>query len=237
MLGCGFGTRSVMHPGIRIICLVVFGLLLSLGGGKAVLPGVLIAVVLYLGPRRHLLGGVFPMLRRMRFLFISLALIYLWFTPGAPLLPVLGHWSPSGAGAREAGDRILVLLLIILMVHLLLQTTGKEQLIGGILWLATPLTFFGLASTRLAVRVTLVLHMMEAVLALGTQAAATTEQGKHLDYLARRIALRYQAALEYADQQLPLTLDVQDAGVPPIGQWSYPVILACVIVGLPRLWS
>lgn len=224
-----------MDPAIRIVCLVVFGLLVSLGGAPALLPGILIVLIGYAGPRLHLLRSGLPLLRRLRFLFLSLALVYLWFTPGVPLLPELGDWSPSVAGMWQAAVRISVLVSIVFMVHLLLQTTTKEQLISGILWLAAPLQKLGFATTRLAVRISLTVHMMESILARGP-GGKVQGQDKPLDYLAQRIALRYQEALAYADNQLPLDLEIQPVAAPPLWQWCYPLLLTALMLGVPGFW-
>ncbi len=228
-------TGAAVHPVIRVLGLVLFGLSLSVGGLSALPSAGLLLLALYFGSRWRCLLSAGALLRRLRFLFLSLALVYFWLTPGEPLWPRLGVWSPTAAGAEEALARILILVSIVLAVHLLQRTTSKEQMIGTILWLAAPLQRLGVASTRLAVRVTLVLHLMESVLAARPD-DTTVVASSTLDGVAQRIARRYRLALLEADRLSPPVLTVADIGAPPWWQWSYLLLPPVLLLWLPGLW-
>jgi len=64
-----------MHPVIRLIGFMVLGAGLMAGGVKEV---ALLAAALYLGSRTSP-AGVWPLLRRARWLFLSLVILYFWF--------------------------------------------------------------------------------------------------------------------------------------------------------------
>ncbi|HEX6928289.1 MAG TPA: hypothetical protein VF267_03495 [Gammaproteobacteria bacterium] len=101
-----------MHPVIRILCLLVIALLAPW------LPPLALALVATLLvawglARPHTGRAMLRALRRVRWLILSLLILYLWFTPGDPLLPALAALSPTGTGAGMAMHRIGVLAIMV----------------------------------------------------------------------------------------------------------------------------
>lgn len=176
------------------------------------------------------------MVRRMRWLFLSLFIIYCWFTPGTPLplaLPasMLG-WLPTLQGLAEASIRIASLVTIVLAVHLLLHITSREQLLGAIYWWLNPLGYAGIAHERLAIRIALVLETVPKVQLLIHQALAEHRQTDHSSACApgsilastgQVSAALYQNVLTHAEQQVCRTIEIPTITSPPVWQWLFPV--------------
>lgn len=77
-------------------------------------------------------------LKRPRWLLVSLVLIHLAFTPGAPLFP--GLFSvPTLQGIEDGLLRAALLVLLMLAAHLLMQSTAREALRAALLWFSAPL--------------------------------------------------------------------------------------------------
>ena len=74
-----------MHPVIRVISLIVLGSVLALSQGRTVFFATALMLALYVATSTTHLAPAFKMLRRMRWLFISIIGFYFWFTPGQPL--------------------------------------------------------------------------------------------------------------------------------------------------------
>src|SRR3569623_569741 len=71
-----------MHPVIRLVCFMMLSLALAVGGWLHLLLGALVAAVLFARAGAAAWVTIMPMMRRMRWLWLSLVVIYFWFTPG-----------------------------------------------------------------------------------------------------------------------------------------------------------
>lgn len=117
--------RFTLHPHIRLVSFLIFAAFVAV-------------------------GKPWPLLRRMRWLFLSLLIICLWFTPGQPLLPTFSS-TPTLEGIEEGLQRIVALVLLALAASLLLQTTPRAPLLAALGWI-------GIKTERLAVRIALTLE-------------------------------------------------------------------------------
>lgn len=154
-------TRWLPHPAAQImiwICLAVLvqamhGLVL-MAFGSAVLALAMAVCALRL----------IRLLRRTRWIFISLLLIYAYATPGTPCLAQLGAFSPGCEGMLEGGMQLMRLLTVLAGLSVLLALLPTAQLIGGLFILAYPLRFLGFSRERLAVRLALTLGYAESAM-------------------------------------------------------------------------
>ena len=94
------------------------------------------------------------MLKRLKWLFISILIVYLFFTPGQLLWPDV-VWSPTVEGLMQGLLRVAVLVLLVAAVNILISSTDQDEFLSAILWCLRPLSFVGLPHERLAVRITL----------------------------------------------------------------------------------
>ena len=127
-------------------------LLLLLGGP------VLAAALVFCGARLHTL------LRRTRWIMISLLLIYAYATPGEALFAQLGAYSPTLEGAQDGLLQLGRLSCMLAALAMLLAGLNRQQLIGGLYVLAYPLRYLGVSRERIAVRLALTLHYADSVM-------------------------------------------------------------------------
>ncbi len=218
-----------MHPAIRIVMLVVFAALLAQGGLPRLLLSFALLAILYGVVRTVGLAVLGRMLKRMRWLFVSLAVVYLWFTPGDPLFPVLGAASPTIDGLRSGALRVGLLIVLVTAVNLLLQSTSREQLLVGLYWLARPLQWLGFSRERLAVRMVLVLETVPHLQSL-LRNRKSDLHGKSAVRLAGETAARYfETALEKAERAPCSTIEIPEGCRPPVYQWLYPMVLGVLV--------
>ena len=236
-----------MHAVIKIICFLVFAAAVSIGETPVLLLGVLMIAPLYVfnvseKGRAHL-GTAMAMLKRLRWLFLSIFIIYLFFSPGILLWPEW-LWGPTKEGVMLGLSRIAVLVLIVAAVNVLLSSTEQSEFLAAVHWCLQPLSWFGLPHERLAVRIALTVESVSAV----------------------RDAYRHESRAEPAEEQQPVpahssvhnpeskimaitntahrlfTKVVKDAETaslreialpeqsrPPLQQWSIPLLLVVVI--------
>lgn len=147
------------------------------------------------------------MLSRMRWLFLSLLIIYFWFTPGQPLL--FSH-GPTREGIEAGLLRISSLIILVGSVSLLLQTTARAQLIAAILWLALPLRWIGIKADRLAVRIVLTLETVVKAQHLMSQCVSTEERLSPIASIGNVASSLFQGIIARAEQTSCQTIEIPD---------------------------
>ncbi|HEB91890.1 MAG TPA: hypothetical protein ENI94_00140 [Gammaproteobacteria bacterium] len=233
-----------MHPVIKIILFLIYAAAIAFGGVTTLLAGAVLMLVLYLpGPGERLLLA-FRMLRRMRWFFLSIALVYLLFTPGR-LLFSAWPWGPTLEGLAGGGLRIASLVLIVFAVNLLLRTTPRPALISAILWCLTPLAWVGLPRERLAVRIALTLDAVDSVQVIYRHRPRDDEHGAEppvnihpasLKARLWRIGATAQrlvsAVIEQAESAPVVAIEVPRPSSPALLQWLYPLLLGALFMVL-----
>lgn len=98
---------------------------------------------------------------RLRWLLLSIGVLYLGFTPGEPL----SVWTPglSWEGLWEGSRRILVLITLLAAVYWLLVTTPVPQLVAAMDQLMRPLQWLGVPTQRVTARIALTLAAVDGV--------------------------------------------------------------------------
>lgn len=119
--------------------------------------GMMLAMAFLLS--RHKLA---QLLRRTRWIMVSLWLIYAFTTPGEPLLAL--DWSPTREGVLEGGVQMLRLWVALAGLAILLGRLHRSQLIAGLYSVFLPLQWLGLSRERCAVRLALTLNYAEAAM-------------------------------------------------------------------------
>ncbi|MBK1673823.1 hypothetical protein CKO35_11000 [Ectothiorhodospira shaposhnikovii] len=218
-----------MHPALKILGVILFILcvaqagwiVLGVGGGLAV------AALAATGPAG--VSQFWNMSRRLKWFFLSIILVFGWFTPGAPLLDWAGSWSPAREGLMMGLQRTLVLVLAVAAVVWLLQATSRESLVRGLLWLTRPLAPLGLPRERFAVRLVLTLEALPQVrilAAAGRPGFLPEGRMARLRGLGHRATGLFREVLEQAEKAPlePIRLDP----LPPPGllQW----LVLCLIL-------
>jgi len=222
-----------MHPVIRVVSFLVFCVALARPD-----PGQLIVAVLLIGGLLFTLTlaqvrQTLVMVRRLRWLLLSILVIYGWFTPGVPLdLPLPEYLLPTRAGLEEGAPRVLTLILILLAAGILLVSTSRQQLIAALYWLLSPLRHLRWPPERLAIRLALTLDYVTRQASLWqippTTPATRGIRGR-ITHIAQHLAGLLPQLFEQAEQ--PSTREVTLDILPPpsVRQWGWPVLL---VIGL-----
>jgi energy-coupling factor transport system permease protein len=147
-----------MHPFVKIACFFFLLLLLQYLSPStiAVLCGLicLLAAVLNLPHFSQLI-------KRMRWLFVSLLLVYGYATPGEYLAFLPLNVAPSFEGLHLGLMQIAKLLIAVASLSALFASASKSQLMAGLWTLLSPLRLVGLNVERFTVRMLLTLHYVE----------------------------------------------------------------------------
>ncbi|PKO84297.1 MAG: hypothetical protein CVU17_03885 [Betaproteobacteria bacterium HGW-Betaproteobacteria-11] len=143
------------HPASLILLwLALLAATASHGGPLLLLVtlALVLAALVLAAPHLHRL------LRRSRWLLLTLFVLFAWMTPGTPL-----PWLPgiSSEGLQLAAEHVLRLVLALATLALVLQILSPVALVAGIRSLLAPLAAFGLSRDRIAVRLALTLEEVE----------------------------------------------------------------------------
>lgn len=103
----------------------------------------------------------FKLLRRTRWLLLSLILVYAFATPGEFLLPALGNFSPSREGLISGGLQALRLAALLAGLAALLSAVPRDPILAGLYFMLRPLSFLRVDIDRIAARVWLTLYYAE----------------------------------------------------------------------------
>lgn len=149
------------HPAVQIFIGVCFALITQLlhGYGLVFLAGLLIAFSIVICPSRF-----FLLIRRTRWILLSIFLIYAYTSTGEALWPQLGAFSPVAGGMNESLLQILRLIAVLACLSILLTSLSQSQFISGLYVLFSPLSVFGVPRERIAVRLALTLRYAENTL-------------------------------------------------------------------------
>ncbi|GAB2883154.1 hypothetical protein GCM10027046_09530 [Uliginosibacterium flavum] len=105
--------------------------------------------------------GWLRIVRRMRYIFLALLILFAWQTPGILMLPGLGAFSPTWDGVQAVQDPVLRLLAVVSVVALMLHYLSIEAWVNSLYILLRPLRVLGFSPERFAVRLRLVLDYVE----------------------------------------------------------------------------
>ncbi len=147
-----------MHPFVKIIYFVLALFLISVLSNQ--LLCLLLVLISVLAATLHLQSFLHT-IKRMRWLFFSVLIIYAFATPGQliPNIPV--NFSPTFEGVEQGLLQIVKLSIAVGALSLLYATSSKEQLILGLYMLLKPLKYLGLNIEKFAVRLFLTLEYVE----------------------------------------------------------------------------
>jgi energy-coupling factor transport system permease protein len=147
-----------MHPFVKIACFFFLLLLLQYlsPSSIAVLCGLICLMAAVLN-----LPHFSQLIKRMRWLFLSLLLVYAYATPGEYLAFLPLNVAPSYEGLHLGLMQIGKLLIAVASLSALFASASKSQLMAGLWTLLSPLRLVGLNVERFTVRMLLTLHYVE----------------------------------------------------------------------------
>ncbi|MCX9155134.1 energy-coupling factor transporter transmembrane protein EcfT [Niveibacterium sp. 24ML] len=131
-----------------VVCAVgIFALQRMSGAGLGAASLLLVAVALCFVRER-----LWPLMRRSRFLFLAVAVLYAFSTPGTLLWASQYRWGPTIEGLSLALLHCSRLAGLIACVALLLGLYSRQSLLGGLYACVRPLTCLGVRVERLVLR-------------------------------------------------------------------------------------
>jgi len=148
----------VKRPHPASLILLGFGALLAAAcqaGSVLALGGLALTLVALVVAASHMR----LLLRRSRWLLLTMLLMFGWLTPGTPLAGIPGA---SQEGLLLAAENLARLMIALSTVALLLNVLSPPQLVAGMRSLLAPLAWLSIPRDRIAVRLALTLNEVES---------------------------------------------------------------------------
>ena len=149
------------HPAVQIflwLCLVLATQTLS-GYTLLLLAGLSILLSIIINASRF-----FIILRRTRWIMLSMFAIYSYIGTGDVLWPQLGAFSPLVLGVHEGFVQLLRLLVILSSLSLLLSLLDQSRLVSGLFRILYVFELFGFNCDRFMVRLVLTIRHVESAI-------------------------------------------------------------------------
>jgi len=230
-----------MHAVIKIVCFLVFSAMVATGEVPVLLLGLALLIPLYAvnlnGQERVHIAPAVTMLKRLRWLFLSIFIIYLFFTPGVLLIPSV-LWGPTEEGVFLGLSRIMVLVLIVAAVNVLLGSTRQMEFLAAVHWCLWPLSWLGLPHERLAVRISLTLETVSAARkafrresrqSTKNDASQNVTKDSKLTAISDTALRLFTQAIDVGEATPLREIAIPDNARPPLIQWGIPLFLASVL--------
>jgi len=145
-----------LHPSSALLVSLIAIVVIQFLG----LAGLALTFAVLLLAARNSAAGWWRLLRRMRWLLVSVWLILAYGASGDALFDL--SWMPTHEGAREATLHVARLMLMLGCLAWLFALLGNQGLLVALQSLLHPLSRFGLGSERLVVRLSLVMRNLQA---------------------------------------------------------------------------
>ena len=151
-----------MHPLIKILCFILVLLLISMLDSLMLFSLMMLSLLMILSLKE---SAFLHAVRRMRWLLLSILIIYAFGTPGelVPGFPV--NFAPTYEGLQSGFVQIEKLLIALAALSLLLTSSPMGQMMLGLYMLLMPFKFAGLNIERFTARLMLTLNYVEELAA------------------------------------------------------------------------
>jgi energy-coupling factor transport system permease protein len=121
----------------------------------------LAVLLLFVAAKMHV-QRLFALMRRARWIALSLLVIYAFLTPGEELWGAGYIPAPTHEGLLDGLMQLSRLVCVLAGLAILLTLLTRTQMISGLYTLCYPVRYIGLSRERIAVRLALTLHYAES---------------------------------------------------------------------------
>ena len=121
-----------------------------------------IAAILALALNSMKNNQFFRSIKRLKWFFLVLIVIFAFNTPGEHLMVSSALISPTYEGLVAGGTQALRIMVMLAALSLVLACNTRQQLISGFYFLFSPLNYLGLDVARFAARLWITLHYVES---------------------------------------------------------------------------
>jgi len=127
-------------------------------------------------------------------------------------------------GILLALERVIVLIIFVLAAHLFLSTTPIPHIIAALQFYLIPLNTIGFNTTKLAIRLALVLDIVHTVQTLYIKKSPTNSKNP-IKIISNKVSELLLEVITQAETTPLRSLEIPLFSNPPLWQWAYPIVL------------
>lgn len=213
-------------PVIQIVCLLVFSIAVVYGSVIDLYLAFFLLAGIYFYSSSLSLRTTWRNLKQLRWLLLTIILLYTWATPGQVLFPAWGVFAISREGILLGLGRCLSLIFIFVAVYWMLNSLSRAELSAALLNLLAVFPMASSAKERIAVRVLLSLEMVPQVKhRISVVMDEISLEDKRHWYKMSWLAKVFDRLLLDMENQPLAVIEMPRQVSIPIVQWSYPLLL------------
>lgn len=168
------------------------------------------------------LEPLISLLKRLRWLLLSLFILHVWFNTAE------FTWIPSKTNLWLAGEKTGVLIAIVFAAYLLLNTTPIQDITAALHWWFKPFKCF-FSPERLAVRLVLILNVVKTVQTLYIDTVSLSAAYSPIESINEKLTRLMTQILTHAETTALHVMEVAELQSPPWWQWLYPMSILSLI--------
>lgn len=149
-----------MHPFVKILGFIVLLICMGLLSQFYLMVLCVLSCMVALGIARKKFSRV---VLRMRWLFLSILVVYAFATPGEYIQPFPFDTAPTYEGLESGLLQVAKLLIALAGLSVLFATSSQVQLMSGLYFLLLPLRWLGLNVERFTARLLLTIDYVETL--------------------------------------------------------------------------
>lgn len=214
-----------MHPVIRIINFLVLAILLARAHPMQMGWVLCVIGLVFIFEKGKGLTSTFILMWRIRWLILSILLLYVW-------IPI-GSYTDS---LWLAGDRIAVLLIMLLALQSLVLNMSRNNIVMGLYAVLLPLKFIGLSRELFVLRLVLTLDSIAQLPnVLNKKENHNEQKGSRIKNLVDRLINAVMNVLTHSEKLSLEPVRIETNSATPIIQWLLPVSIVLVFFSLSNI--
>lgn len=142
----------------QFIALIVFAITLNVWSLSNMLLVMALLLCLFIFQQNN---HFFRLLKRLKWFFLVMFLIFLLNTPGEHIINWPYNMEPTYEGLRAGLKQMLRVALMLATLSLMLTKNTTQQLVSGLYYLMKPLSIIGVDVKRFVARLWLTLHYVD----------------------------------------------------------------------------
>jgi energy-coupling factor transport system permease protein len=216
-----------MHPVIRIATFLIVAVFLSTNNVENLITAAILLLLLFFTyPSSASIKQAVKIIFRLRWLFLSVLVIYGWFSTGDLLFPDWHTLSPYKQGIVHGLIRVAALMMLILSLTQLVFQLSRNDLLGSISWYCYPVKWIGIPEQRVIARLILTINAVQE-LEKKWKKNKQLEVDNHskLQNLYQRVLQLFDDVIATAEHTETRTISVSVLTSPDWYQWLIPLTL------------
>lgn len=211
-----------MHPVIRITTFILLAVLLARAHPMQMGWVLCVIGLCFIFEAGKGLAAALKLLWRVRWLLLSIMLIYVWMPVGTITESL---WL--------AAHRMALLVTMLLALQALVLNMARDDIVLGLYMTLFPFTIFGLSREKMVMRLILTLESVAQLpMVIQQDKSATPKSISPLAQISERLVNTISRVLAHGEQIDHAAVTIKTDSQVPLWQWLLPVMISLIFFSL-----